>query len=136
MKGTMSSSSDVKMRNMLDNITSTLQNGDDIDQLAAQSGAAHSEIEDVVDIIQSLHSSLTPRQPREQYAADLRTDLLGGRRGMVDRVSRIPARVHIAAILAVFCRLRSANDAPPFWLGHSAGDPGRSGSDSALSCSI
>ena len=90
------------MRNMLDNITSTLQNGDDVDQCVAQSDVAYSEIEDVVDIIQSLHSSLTPRQPREQYAADLRTVLLGGRRGMVDRVSRIPARVHIAAILAVF----------------------------------
>ena len=98
----MATSSDVKMRNMLDSITSTLQNGDDIDRVMAPSGDAYSEIEDVVDIIQFLHSSLTPRQPSEQFAADLRTDLLGGRRGMVERVSQIPARVHIAAILAVF----------------------------------
>ena len=90
------------MGNLLDAITARLQSGDAVDPLAAQSEEAQGDVEEIVDIIQALQSSLTPLNPGQEFADGLRADLLDGRPGVVRRVRQMPARVHVAAILAVF----------------------------------
>lgn len=97
----MSTTSELQRRDLLDSITMRLQQGDAVDQLMEQSEEAQGDVGDIVDIIQSLHASLTPRRPTQEFADSLRTDLLNGRPGLVSRVGQMPARLSFAAILAV-----------------------------------
>jgi len=90
------------MDNLLDAITLRLQNGDAVEPLVAQSEDSYNDVEEFADIIQSLHTSLTPLNPGQEYADSLRAELLDGGPGVVRRVRQMPARLSIAAILAVF----------------------------------
>lgn len=98
----MSTSDDVQLHDALDAITARLQRGDAVDPLIAQADESHNDAEEFVDIIHALHASLTPISPSQAYADRLRADLLDGRPGVVKRVRQMPARVHVAAILALF----------------------------------
>ncbi len=97
----MSSQSDVKAQNALDAFTAGLQAGDDIDSVISQTELSSAGVEDMVDIVQSLHSALTTVEPSRDFSDALRADLLGGRHGMIKRVRHMPARVPIAAALAL-----------------------------------
>ena len=97
----MSTTSDLQGRDLLDSITTRLQRGDAVDQLMEQSEEAQGDVGDIVEIIQSLHTSLTPRRPTQEFADSLRSDLLNGRPRLVSRVGQMPARLSFAAILAV-----------------------------------
>ena len=101
MKQKMTAPSEVKLQDSLDVITSGLQRGESVDDVLAQSGAASEDVEDFVDIIQLLQASLGPQGPRRDFARQLELDLLDGRRGVVMRVRKMPARVHFAALLAL-----------------------------------
>lgn len=97
----MSASDDTQLHNTLDSITARLQGGDAAEPLITEVEEAQSDLGEFVEIIQSLHSSLIPISPSQEYADRLRADLLDGRPGVVKRVRQMPARVHVAAILAV-----------------------------------
>ncbi len=97
----MSSSADANMPDALDAITTALQQGDDIEELISQSAAPRSEVESLAGLIQSLQAALTPIEPSAEFAEGLEAQLMDTRRGMVMRVRQMPARVHIAALLAV-----------------------------------
>lgn len=98
----MSSSSDVKMQNLLDAVTVALQHDDDIEQLLNNSPVPREEMDSLVNVIQSLHSSLVTVEPSAKFANKLHSEVMGTRpRGVVKTVRQMPARVHIAAILAV-----------------------------------
>ena len=97
----MSSSSDVHAQDLLDAITVALQTGDDIDALMRQSEASSVDVEEFAAIIQSLHAALTPVEPRSEFSESLRSDLIAERPGLVKRLRQMPARVHIAAALAL-----------------------------------
>ncbi len=90
------------MRNLLESITTRLQRGDAVDQFIGQAEEDHGEVEDMVELIQSLHTALTPVNPDQGYAENLRANLLDGRPGVAGRVRQMPARLSLAAILAVF----------------------------------
>ena len=98
----MSASDDIQLHNTLDSITARLQGGDAVEPLIAEAEEAQSDLGEFVDIIQSLHTALIPKSPSQEYADRLRADLLEGRPGVVKRLRQMPARVHVAAILAVF----------------------------------
>lgn len=98
----MSTSADSQTSNLLDAITSRLQGGEAVDPLLAQHEDASGELDEVVEIMQSLHASLKPLSPSQDFADGLRAELLDGRPDVVRRLRRMPARVHVAAILAVF----------------------------------
>lgn len=102
MNGLMSKSEDRQIGDLLDAITTGLQRGDAVEPLIGQSEKPDADVEEMVDIIQSLHASLTPLDPSQEFADGLRADLLAGRAGVVGRLRGMPARVHFAAILAVF----------------------------------
>ena len=98
----MSASDDIQLHNTLDSITARLQSGETTEPLIAESEEAQGDLGEFVEIIQSLHASLIPTSPSQEFGNRLRADLLDGRPGVVERVRQMPARVHVAAILAVF----------------------------------
>lgn len=98
----MSTATEAPLRNLLDSITTRLQRGDAVDPFIGQAEEDHGEVEDIVELIQSLHTSLTPMNPDQEYAESLRANLLDGRPGVAGRVRQMPARLSLAAILAVF----------------------------------
>jgi len=97
----MSSSSDAKMQDLLDAVTVALQHDDDIDKLIRKSSVPRDDVDSLVDMIHSLNSTLKPVQPSATFTAQLHGELMGTRPNVVKRVRQMPARVHIAAILAV-----------------------------------
>lgn len=98
----MSTASEARLRNLLESITTRLQRGDAVDPLIEQADEEQGDVADVVELIQSLHASLTPMNPSQEYAENLRANLLEGRLGVAGRVRQMPARLSVAAILAVF----------------------------------
>lgn len=97
----MSASDENQLHSTLDTITARLQGGDAVEQLIAEAESAQGDVGEFVDVIQSLHASLIPVSPSQEYTDRLRADLLDGRPGVVKRLRRMPPRVHVAAILAV-----------------------------------
>lgn len=98
----MSVATESQTRDLLESITTRLQQGDAVDQFVLQAEGDHGEVEDIVELIQSLHTALTPINPDQEYADNLRANLLDGRPGVAGRVRQMPARLSLAAILAVF----------------------------------
>ncbi|GEM_PF-1779085 len=97
----MSSSSDVKMQALLDAVTVALQHDDDIDKIIRKSSIPREDVDGLVDVIHSLNANLIPVQPSAAFAEQLHSELMGARPNVVNRVVQMPARVHVAAILAV-----------------------------------
>ena len=97
----MSTASESQLDELLDSITTRLQSGDAVDPLTEQAEDDQGDMADIVELIQSLHASLTPMNPGQEYAENLRADLLDGRPGVAGRVRQMPARLSVAAILAL-----------------------------------
>ena len=97
----MNASSDVNMQNLLDAIAAALRQDDDIEELIKQSAVPHDEAESLADLIQSLQAVLVPVEPTARFTEELEAQLMNTRRGVVTRARQMPARVHIAAVLAV-----------------------------------
>ena len=115
----MDSSSEIQTNDLLDAVTAGIQSGDDSGDLPAQEGAPAAEIGDLAGTIKALHAALTPVEPRPEFVASLRADLIDGRPGMVERARQMPARLSIAAALALvagfllfFLRRLFDSDAP------------------------
>ncbi len=89
------------MQDLLDAITFALQQDDDIESLIKQSAVPYSEAESLANVIQGLQAALVPVEPTAQFTEQLEAQLMDTRRGVVTRVRQMPARVHIAAVLAV-----------------------------------
>ena len=93
--------SDANMQNLLDAITTALQQGEDVGDLTSQADMPPGDVEGLAILIQSLHAALTPVEPSAAFSEELAAQLMNTRRSMVTRVRQMPARVHIAALLAV-----------------------------------
>ena len=102
MKRPMSTSVDSDTRDLLDAITSRLQRGESAEALMAPGEDRPSELDDVFEIVQSLHASLTTLNPSPEFADRLGAELRNCRSGEARRLRRVPARLSVAAILAVF----------------------------------
>ncbi|MDE2948496.1 MAG: hypothetical protein OXT05_15475 [Chloroflexota bacterium] len=98
----MPAAADVHMQDLLDAITTGLQNGDGVDSLIAQSDLPQEDADDFVEMIQALQTALTPLEPREEFSTILHADLLEGESSLLGRLRGMPARVHVAAFLAIF----------------------------------
>lgn len=97
----MSTASEARLRNLLESVTSRLQRGDAVDPLIEQAEEDHGDLVEIVELIQSLHASLTPMNPGQEFADNLRANLFDQRQGVAGRVRKMPARLSVAAILAV-----------------------------------
>ncbi len=98
----MDSHADAKAQDLVDNITGALQQGNSPDPIVDLSDGAHDEYVDLVSLIQGLRDTLVPVEPSAEFAAHLKTQLLISEAGLVARLRKMPARLHVAAILALF----------------------------------
>ena len=90
------------MQNLLDAVTAALQHDDDIEAVISNSPVPRDEMDSLVNVIQSLHTNLILAEPSAKFANQLQSELMGTRpRGVVKTVRQMPARVHVAAIVAV-----------------------------------
>lgn len=98
----MSSTSDVKIQNLLDAVTSALQQDDNLEQVIEQHQVSREEVDTLIAVIRKLHKTLVGVEPSAKFATRLQNDLMGTRTwGVVTTVRHLPARVHIAAVLTV-----------------------------------
>ncbi len=98
----MDSPADEKAQDFVDNITGALQQGHSLDPLVDLSDGVHEEYADLVSVIQGLRDTLVPVEPSAAFATHLKTQLLENEAGLAARFRKKPARLHVAAILAVF----------------------------------
>lgn len=98
----MDSHADAKAQDFVDNITSALQQGDSIDLTVGLSDSARDENLDLVSLILGLRAALVPVEPSAEFASQLRDQLLENEAGLAARLRRMPARIHFAAVLALF----------------------------------
>ena len=98
----MDSHADANMQDLVDNITGVLQQGKPIDPLLDLSDGADEEYAGLVSVVQGLHETLVPVEPSAGYVVHLKSQLLDSQPGVMARLRQMPARVHFAAILAVF----------------------------------
>ncbi len=97
----MTAPSDSQAQDMLEAITAGIQAGDEIETVSKGSGASAAGMQGYAEIIQALQSILTPLEPRPEFARQLHADLLDQQQGVVERMRQLPARLQIAAILAL-----------------------------------
>ena len=97
----MPAAADIHRQELLDAITTALQNGEGVDALIAQSDWPGEDAAEFVDMIGALQTALPSLAPREEFSRSLRADLLRGDSGPLRRLRGMPARVHVAAFLAI-----------------------------------
>ena len=130
----MDGKTDVEMRELLDDITSAVQQRQDVERLARQSSLPRADVDGLVEIISELDSTLIPIEPRAEFADHLRSQLLTDGQGVMQRWREMPARVHVAALLAVMAGFLAACLAQALRICAAAG-PGRgTGASVGLVC--
>lgn len=97
----MESNADAIAQDFVENVTDALQQGQSIDPFIRMASASDDQA-DLLAIIQALSETMRPIEPSADYAARLKRHLQIGDGGFFLRLRRMPARLHIAAILAVF----------------------------------
>lgn len=91
-----------ELENLLSAVTEALLADRDIDAIVDQYHVPRAAVDGLVALIRRLHVVLVGVQPSRRFVARLRHDLIGSPRyGMVSRVRYLPARVQIAAGVAV-----------------------------------
>ncbi len=113
----MDSSSDIQTQSLLDDVTAGIQTGDDLGDRAGYAESPAAEFGDLVGTIKALHAALTPVEPRPEFVASLRADLIDGRPGVFERAQQMPLRISLAAALVAgfllfFLRRLFDSDAP------------------------
>jgi len=108
----MASTSEIQTQDLLDAVTLGIQSGELTETPPA-------EVRELVGTIQALHEALTPVEPRPDFVESLRTDLIQGRPGVIERAQQMPVRISVAAALALvagcllfFLRRLFDSDAP------------------------
>lgn len=92
------------LQNVLSAVTDALLSGDDnLDEIVARHQVARSDVDNWLWLIHRLHTVLVGVQPSSAFARRLESQLMGPTRasGLIHRVRRLPARVQIAALIAV-----------------------------------
>lgn len=97
----MASSSEIQTQDALEAVTSGIQTGDDLGDLTGHTEAPPADVRELVGTIQALHRALTPVEPRPDFVESLRSDLVEGRPGVVERAQQMPVRISVAAALAL-----------------------------------
>ena len=98
----MDSHADAKAQDFVDDVTSALQQGNSLDPLVHLSDGDREQVVDLVSLIQGLGATLLPVEPSAEFSAHLKTQLLENEAGLAARLRKMPARLHVAAFLALF----------------------------------
>ncbi len=100
----MTQATEVQMNELLSELTDVIIHDiDDVDAVISRYPADHSAVDDLLPLIQRLHVNLQPVEPSARFARQLRSEIQGApqRTGLLARLQRLPARVQIAAVLAI-----------------------------------
>jgi hypothetical protein len=95
--------SDKEKENLLAAVTDALlKEGDDIDAILSRHQVSRSEYEGVIKVLTRLHVVLVGVRPSRIFVQRLKQDLIGTpQRGFVAQLRHLPARVQIAAGVAL-----------------------------------
>jgi len=95
--------SENQIQDLLSAVTDALLAGDkNIDPIVNRYQVSRAQVDNLVTIIRRLHVTLVGAQPSQQFVNRLQQDLMGAREQTVlTRVRHLPARVQVAAIIAV-----------------------------------
>ena len=95
--------SENQIQDLLSAVTDALLAGDkNIDTIVNRYQVSRAQVDNLVTIIRRLHVTLVGAQPSQQFVNRLQQDLMGAQeQTMLTRVRHLPARVQIAAIIAV-----------------------------------
>jgi hypothetical protein len=94
--------SDVKMQNLVNDVTDALLAGENIDTVRRKHDVGRGESDDLINLIERINHSMQKVEPSSEFAKSLKADLLGEQRtGVVGRIRKLPARVQYAALVAI-----------------------------------
>ena len=98
--------SDVQLENLLSAVTDALlAERSDIDAIVSQYDVPRGSVDAMISLIRRLHLLLVGVQPSRRFVRRLKHDLIGSpRQGVLARVRYLPARVQIAAGVALISR--------------------------------
>jgi hypothetical protein len=92
-----------QLQDLLSAFTDALLRNDDEAERLLERAVLPREASSLVSLTRRLHSSITPVEPSAAFSRRLKADLMGQeRQSLVWHWRQLPARVHIAAILALF----------------------------------
>ena len=95
-------SSDVKMQNLVNDVTDALLAGESVDSARRKHDVSRAESDELVDLIERINRSMEKVQPSPQFAKSLKAELMGEQpSGVVGRIRTLPARVQYAAVVAI-----------------------------------
>ena len=95
-------SSDVKMQNLVNDVTDALLAGESVDSARRKHDVSRADSDELVALIENIHRSMEKVEPSLEFAKDLKAELLGEQRtGVVGRIRKLPARVQYAAVVAI-----------------------------------
>lgn len=93
---------EIRFQNLFDALTDAiLIDQTDLDDLIADFDLPRAKVEGFITLIHSLKKAFITHQPSDAYVKSLKAELLGKQMGMINRVRYMPARVQIAAGLAL-----------------------------------
>lgn len=116
----MTDTTDLKFADLLAAVTDALlAQQQDIDHIVRQYDVPRSSVDGLISLIHRLHLMLVGQQPSDKFVRRLKQDLVGGHSGVIHSLRYLPARVQIAAGVALvagfmlFARRRLIDDAKP-----------------------
>lgn len=94
--------SDVKVQDFLATATDAIITGDaDLDDLGLEYGISIDEVASWRPLLHQLNDTLVPVQPSARFSEQLKLELMGEETTLLWRIRRMPARVQMAAVLAL-----------------------------------
>jgi hypothetical protein len=94
--------SDVKMQNLVNEVTDALLAGENLDTVRRKHDVARGDADDLINLIERINQSMQKVEPSAQFAKSLKADLMGEQRtGVVGQIRKLPARVQYAAVVAI-----------------------------------
>jgi len=91
-----------ELHNLLAAVTEAILNEEqDLDVIVHRYAVPRADVEGLVTLIQRLHVALVGVRPSRRFAQRLRQELMGQRRGMINRVRYLPPRVQIAGAIVL-----------------------------------
>jgi hypothetical protein len=94
--------SDVKMQNLVNEVTDALLAGENLDTVRRKHDVARGDADDLINLIERINQSMQKVEPSAQFTKSLKADLMGEpRTGVVGQIRKLPARVQYAAVVAI-----------------------------------
>lgn len=93
--------SDVKMQNLMSDVTDAILAGESADGVRAQYGIPRHESDELTELVISLNKAMIQVEPSVQFTRRLKADLMEQNVSVFWRLRRMPTRVRFAAVAAV-----------------------------------